>query len=1027
MQRFWVLTLICFLFLQCPSYAFFQKKDYKQIFLNNAHNAEKRHDDKSAFHSYEKAMYYYKTDKTVIEEYAKFCERRNYLDKASELYRRLFIMTKDPQYQIKADICDIKNGKLTDDKIKRLDEDKTLSAPRRKELNRALVSYYEYKKDYKRLKSVCEKLPAKDIGLDIINACTIASHKAGDTKALLKYQIRHHELSPNDSEVINRIITSAEKLNDFKTQEIFIKKLLALNPEDNGIKYKLAGIYEKHNKWLLALKVYEGLMVSGDRSEHVKNSYNYVKLRLAGKTGEGFEESKPLSGYKLAEKRFYQAWKAKDYVSAQLYLEKMLKEKPDNKKLLKHRVDIDVAQENYAKAIEDFEKIGTKNEEDNKFLAFLYSKIGDNKKALEIIACVLEKNPDNTELNTLAFQYSMAAKDWDSAIYYNQKLLAKEPDSEELLKNAGDLQSIKQNFNKAAIYYEKLVKYYPKPEYQEELANLYMADRQFEAAEQTIAALYAQYPDNEKITAAYLNTLLAQRKTEKAYAVVKEANMGNTRLGQMVFGDLAMENKNFNEAVLYYYNALKLNPESLTLQNKLADSYRLAGYKKAADSLYRNVLRFDPKNPEARLGLGELEIDKKRFSSARKIFNSVLQENPDYKPAKVAIVNSYLANDEKFSALEALEKIEDDNETKYIKAQIFYNMDMHSDSKDEIKNVDTLDAKKLRDKIRKDNAFILIPSYSGFYQTLANEFNLDYQKYGLGVSQDINKNANIFANYNIYWYQSGAISYLENVTNEIRGGIQGRPNAKMEYRADFGVKIFQHHGAMLNTNSWIKYYINDFLNLKVGYYRDNLEQSYTSAVGQYIDGIFTGQVADNRVYLEYEAKLPQQYYSFGRFSYGFLPAQNLITNNYFEGYIGIGKAFYNKPENPWLNTIAFDIVTYNSAYQYDLLDLYSTSGTLFGGYFSPSYFNATTGNLKIEGYIKQLKLHYGVKAFAGVQNAITPNFTNLTWGVSPYISFDINDHLTFNASYEHFNFAEVRRDIFTLSLVIRGFSKHDKK
>lgn len=1029
MRGLWTLVLICILFFQSPADAFFQKKDYKQNFLNNAFNAEKRHDDNSAFHNYEKAMYYYKKDRKVIEAYAGFCERRNYLDKASDLYQRLYVMTKDSKYKFKADICALKNGKLSDAQIQNLIKSKN---PKQKELNQALIYHFVYKKDWKKVKATCDKLPQKDIGIDIVKSCITASVKTADKKSILKYSKRNSVLSPKDSGLIDKVITLADSQKDFKTEEEFVKKLLALNPDNSGIKYKLAGVYEKQKKWSMASKVYEGLMSSGDKSEHVKNSYSYVQSQLHTKK-QPFSKPqifiykpKPLSPFKIAEKDFYQAWKAKDYDNAQIYLSKMLQEQPANKKLLKHRVDIDVSQENYSNAIVDFEKINTGSISDNKFLAFLYSKTDNNKKALEIIENALQNAPENKELINLALEYSLADKNWDSAITYNKKLLEFDPNSEKLLKSAGDLYSTKEDFPNAVAYYEKLAKAYPKLEYQKELANLYMANKDFEAAEKLLEPLYGEYPDDTKISDAYLNTLLAQNKTKYAYWVIKDKKLEETPEGYMVLGDLAMQYKHYDMAGNYYFKAVQLNPTSTMLRNKLGDSYRLFGCKTGAASVYRQVLSEDPKNLEARLGMGSIETDKKHFNNARRIFNSILQDKPDYRPAKIAIAHSYIANDEKLSALEELDKLSDDDETKLMKAQVYYNMNMLTDAKEEISDTYNWDAKDLRYKIKRDNAITIIPNYTGFYQTLANEFQLNYQRYGLALSQNVNRNANVFMEYNVYAYTSGPTSFLSNVTNEFKGGIQQRPNKKWEYRADIGVKAFQNHGGMLLSNSWIKHYFNDWFALKLGFYRNNVEQSYTSAVGQYISGIFTGQVAENRVFLEYEAKLPHQFYSFGRGSYGLMTAQNLPTNQFMEGYVGLGKAFYNNPQNPWINTFAFDVVSYNSAYQYNLLNIYSNTGQLFGGYFSPSYFNATTGNVKIEGYIKKLRLHYGVKAFGGIQQSLSPDLQTPTYGYNPYVALDINDHMTLNASYNHFNYAYMQRDIFMFYLVIRGFRKNAK-
>lgn len=1033
MKGLCIFAIACVLIFQSPANAFslFHKKDYKQIILNNAYNAEKRKDYKSAFHSYEKAMYYYKKDVKVLEAYATFCERKNYYDKAQEVYSRLYVLTKNPKYLNKVNVCAIKNGKLSNQEIQKIINNKTLTQQYKKDLSKALIFHYSYKKDWKRVKNACDRLAENDVRIDIVKTCLIASENTSDKKGILRYGIINSALSPQDTDIINKVITTAEILKDYKTEAIFVKKLSDLNPEDKGIKYKLAGVYEKQKDWLKALKVYQDLRLAGDTSEHVKSSYKYVLSEINGAKQMPLGEKsiyrpKPLSPFKIAEKQFYEAWKIKDYENAQIYLSKMLTEQPNNKKLLKHRVDIDVSQENYAAAIQDFEKINTNSVEDTKFLAFLYSKIDDNKKALEIIENAMQISPNNKDLLELALQYSMAEKNWDSAITYGKELLASNPKSEKLLKIVGDLYSAKEDFPNAINYYEKLVNINPKLEYQQELANLYMANQDFEDAEKLLEPLYSQYPDDKKITDSYLNALLAQKKTKEAYWVIKDRNMEETPEGHMIIGDLALQYKHYDMAANNYSKALQLTPKSTIIKNKLGDSYRLMGYKTAAANAYRQVLYEEPKNLEARLGMGSLETDKKHFNNARSIFYSILQDKPDYKPAKVAIAHSYIANDQKLSALEELDKLPDDDETKMMKAQVFYNMNMRTDAKQEIRDVYNWDSKDLKYTIKRDNAITIIPSYTGFYQTLANEFRLNYQKYGVAVSKNVNDNANVFMEYNVFWYQSGASQFLSNVTNEFKGGIQQRVNRKWEYRADLGVKAFQNQSGMLLSNSWLRYYFNDWFNLKLGFYRNNVEQSFTSAVGQYINGIYTGQVAENRVFLEYEAKLPYQFYSFGRGSYGLMTAQNMPTNQFFEGFAGIGKAFYSNPKNPWINIIAFDAVTYNSAYQYNLLNLYNSTGQLFGGYFSPSYFNATTGNLKLEGYIKKLRLHYGVKAFGGIQQALSPDQQTPTYGYNPYVALDINDHLTINASYNHFTYADLQRDIFMFNLVIRGFRRNAK-
>jgi len=763
----------------------------------------------------------------------------------------------------------------------------------------------------------------------------------------------------------------------------------------------------------------------------------------------------------------------------------MLRKEPNNTKLLRRKADIEASQNNYQDAIIFFERlqdIEPFSIDEEKFLAFLYSKIGNYTKSIEIIENVIQNNPESlvgqncTELSKLALKYSMADKNWDKAIVYTDKLLEFEPNSQNLLKSKVDLYLIKKDLPNAIKTYGEIVKIYPTEEHKLALAELFMAYQDFASACVLLEPIYNANPNEPKIVDAYLDVLLAQKKNREAYNLLKKYNRLDTKVGSIVLGDLAMQDENYGKAAKNYCKAFKLAPDDLIVKNKLALAYRSGRCINASTKLYQDVLAKDPQNLEAMLGLGSLEADKKNFEKARLLFQNILNDNPDYLPAKIAIINSYLINDDNLQALEHLKKMPQDDNVKLMMAQTYYKMGMYSDALKVVSDAlemnskpeesgyengsfsdiynfnsnspemnvklaqpeyetDTAtlsgsvykNSKNLKYNIQRSQAITLTPSYSFLIQKLAQEFKLDYHKFGLQLAKSIEGNRNVFVEYNNYIYSSGDLNQLNNVTNEFRAGIQARPYERWEYRADLGVKSFEFgDGAMLNTDSWIKHYFNDSFNLKLGAKRNNIEQSYVAAVGEPIDGIFTGRAADNKFYFDFQKKFPNQIYTYGLGSYGVITAQNLVTNQYVEGMIGFGKLLYNNPQNKWVNTFSSDIVSYNSSYQYNLVDIYSHTGRLYGGYFSPGYFNATTLNLKLEGKIKKWELKYGIKAFGGIQNAITPDGTTPTWGVSPYISYHLNDNVSFNMAYNHFTYADVQRDQLIVNAVIRGFKKHAK-
>lgn len=1050
-MRVIILILICFIMTSNSAEALFEKKDYKQKFLHDAISAEKRKNDKSAFHLYEKTMYYYPNDVEVIEAYAKYTERRKFYDKAIPLYEKLYVLTKNSKYLMKRNLCEIKGGQLSNSQMKKLVQNKALTSAEKVQLNTELIYHFANESDWESTKSTCSQIDKKDLNNKVIVSCIVACEKLSDSKSSFGYYIRYSELYPKDVNIIKKILTIAEKNNDYSTQEMFVKKLSDLNPKDVGIKYRLAGLYQKSGEYDKALKVYEALMASGDKSKHVKDSYAYI-LQLKNPTVPEVYQPKPKTALELKEEILYSALDRKDFKKASSALKSVMKLKPNDPKMIKLGADIAASQKNYTEAIAFQEQLNAllPSIENAKLLAFYYSQAKDYVKALGIIESLIAKTPESEELTNLAYEYALADKNWDKALGYISKLLIFDPKSEKILKMQGDLYSMKKNFDLAIDSYETLVQIYPKPEYYFELSNFYMAVQNFSSAAEILSALYCSNRGDLKITKAYVNSLLALNNLDAAYQVVVENHLEDTLEGFKVYGDLAMKHKDYFTAQYYYQKALRIEPEDAGLKKNLAASFR--GQKKFmnAECLYREVFAKDPKDYDAIIGLGYIEVEQKNYEGGRRYFNWVLSQKPCYQKAKMGIVHSYLANGDKMHALDVLSQMPVDDEVRLNASRAYYEMGTHpktisdswlnatsallsypeydiamnSEATNVLRGVVNEDAIELRKELRKDRAITITPSYSLLLQKLADKYDLDINKWGISVSQLTNNNKNVFMEYNMYIYSSGKFdegtSRLNNITNELRAGVQRRVNEKFEYRADIGGKFFQYGGALVNTDSWLKYFFNDNLSVRAGFRRNNVEQSYLSAVGFALDGVFTGRVISNNPYIEYDYKLPNQYYTFGRLGYGALTGDNIQTNQYIEGMIGIGRTVYNNPDNKWIQTVNVDLVSYNASYQYNLLNIYDSTGTAFGGYYSPEYFTANTANIKIEGEYKKWRLRYGFKGFVGGEYAIRPNQTGVVWDVCPYLAYELNDHVTINLLYNHFNFADITRDQIIVNAVIRG-------
>lgn len=1034
MKKILVFFLIFSIFSSAPSCAFLIKKDYKKKFVEDAISAEKRHNDKSAFHLFEKALFFYPKDEGVIKAYADFCVRGKYFEKAVKLYDKLYTLTKKEEYLYRKYLYQVKLPEWSAADFRSALQDKNISAVHRKSLIIDTINWFGDKKDWANTRSFCSMLKVEELSKDALANCILANEDNGNRKLITEYYLRYQNYDENNVEIVKKILELAEQNNNIALQEKSLKKFAALSPKDKGIRYRLAGFYIKTKQYYKASKIYEALIAEGDKSEYVKNSYAYaLELLNPKKYGVSASGEAPGKPYVLTkEDKMYSYMRNKDFAHAQILADELLSKNPSNLKITRIRADIALEQKDYKSAIVYLEKLNTIRKDksfltydDKKTLAFCYTKIEDYASALKIAEGLLSEKPNDKEVLELAIWYSMELKDYDKALLHVNKSLELDPSSEKLLKAKADLYSAKQDYPQAIQFYSELVKKFPKKEYLIRLANLYRAVNDNVSAQEIIEYVYNSTDKDSEIVELYLDILLSQGKSKEAYSVAASNNFLETKQGYRILGDMALLGKKYNKAECYYLKALDLDPDNKIVKLKLADSYRFQKKYIYAKQVYAHLLCKNQSDADAKMGLGFIELDREDYALARKIFSSVVYENPNKKDAKMGVVYSYMGHGDNIKSIQELRKLENDREVNFARAQSYYEMGMYSDAEDALQNNADPASDALRYKIKVRKAYILNSGYSFLKQQLSQNYRLNYDRVGVIQSKYIDNNINVFTEYNMYNYFSGFFagnnaSYT-NLTNEVRGGFIGRPNENNAFRLDIGAKVFHDAGAMINTNSYIQHYFNDDFNLKLGVMRDNLIQSYLSAVGVPIDGVYTGQVADNKLYLDYEARHPKKFYSFGRAACGLMTAQNMLNNPYLEGMAGVGRILYRNPENKAINYVSSDIVSYNASYRYNVLNLFDSAGNEYGGYWSPHFFTADTINLRADGGIKKLNLQYGGKGFAGGQVSNNTSQANFIWGASAYLTYSLNDHLGVRTEYLYYNYADVQRHYFMVNLIVKGF------
>ena len=431
--------------------------------------------------------------------------------------------------------------------------------------------------------------------------------------------------------------------------------------------------------------------------------------------------------------------------------------------------------------------------------------------------------------------------------------------------------------------------------------------------------------------------------------------------------------------------------------------------------------------PDGLMTQANMSIVQKDSTQARSVYDNILIKSSYDRFAEMSLNQNYISTGFELSGLNELAKLDKNYDTDFLKAKAYYNIELYEDAVRILKQMPQTDeVLQLQHEINRKRAYQLAFGYELYIQKLSEEFKLDVNK--IAYSNSVyHKNMQVYLDYIMYLYTSGRLPGQgyephNNFTNEIRLGTQGRINKNFALKGDLGVKIFQDRGAMLLTDSWVKYYPNDNFNIKLGFHRNNTEQTFLSAVGVMIDNKFTGQIADSNLYVDSTLRLPYRSYFFNKTGIGLREGYNISDNLYWESLIGVGKLLRYDLSKPYLQKIALNIVSYNSGYQKNLENIYDSQGFLYGGYFSPIWYSDNTISLTLAGRANN-KFSYGCGSFAGAQYSHKPTNSMFIWGASVFGKYKFSEHFSAELQYRYYKYANVVRNQLLFDVVISIFKK----
>jgi tetratricopeptide (TPR) repeat protein len=285
-------------------------------------------------------------------------------------------------------------------------------------------------------------------------------------------------------------------------------------------------------------------------------------------------------------------------------------------------------------------------------LAMVYSDLGDNKQATELLRKVAEKNPSLRSLTTLASayeqmrEYSLAAETLNRAI----KLA---PGNVELKRALAQNLLLADQADAALNLYKSLIEEDPKDVQSHlRMSQIYRQQRKFAQAREAADKAKALEPNNLEIRYNDVNLLEAEGKNAEAIALMKEIVASTAK-------------RNYSAAEKSY---------RVMLLERLALMYRQSEQPVKAIELFRQITEVDP-NLSARAAAQIVETHRGAgdFAAAEQEAESAIKKFPADRTLRV-VRASLLAEmgkgDQAVSELKKLLDGKNDRETYLSLAQV---------------------------------------------------------------------------------------------------------------------------------------------------------------------------------------------------------------------------------------------------------------------------------------------------------------------------------------------------------------------
>jgi len=295
-------------------------------------------------------------------------------------------------------------------------------------------------------------------------------------------------------------------------------------------------------------------------------------------------------------------------------------------------------------------------------IARLFTAIDSTSKASKYLKKVLKMKPDQLDAQIMLATVYTKQRNYSNAVSAYKKVLDMKPDLDSAYMGLGNVYFNMMNWNDAIPMLEKAV-------------EMNMDNKQ---AYYMIGKAYQEQRNFDKAAEQYKKYL--------------EVNPQSPQDAHLQMGISLMEIEQFDDAIAALQEALKSNPQDLTMNYKLAQSYQKAGQLEKAEELYimlsqlspeeakiyfntiirmyddakmpdkavaaaQKMIELDPGNYEAYYNLGAMYVKMKKFTEAAATFQNSIELRPDFDIAYANLGYSYSQLKKYSDAISAFKKM----------------------------------------------------------------------------------------------------------------------------------------------------------------------------------------------------------------------------------------------------------------------------------------------------------------------------------------------------------------------------------